>query len=280
MNAFMDLELEVNHPSISVMNDLMIQQATVRVYKQEQLRDFQLPLAPTAINSSSDLWPYVPANFGQIQYEESNISASAVKLEDSAHFNIDAKTTPEKKRGRRPTHGREEPMNHVEAERLRREKLNQRFYALRALLPNVTKKEKASILEDTVTYINELKLNAENAETEKNAIENQLNELKEKIAGRRNGSSSVCSGGEKTPEIEVKIDVKVMDRDALIRLESSKNNHPGARLMNAFMDLEVEVNHASISVMNDLMIQQVTVKMGSRVYKQEQLRDLLLSKVN
>ncbi|XP_009101672.1 transcription factor bHLH28 [Brassica rapa] len=240
----------------------------------------QLPLAPTAINSSSDLWPYVPANFGQIQYEESNISASAVKLEDSAHFNIDAKTTPEKKRGRRPTHGREEPMNHVEAERLRREKLNQRFYALRALLPNVTKKEKASILEDTVTYINELKLNAENAETEKNAIENQLNELKEKIAGRRNGSSSVCSGGEKTPEIEVKIDVKVMDRDALIRLESSKNNHPGARLMNAFMDLEVEVNHASISVMNDLMIQQVTVKMGSRVYKQEQLRDLLLSKIN
>ncbi|CAF2091094.1 BnaA06g35910D [Brassica napus] len=240
----------------------------------------QLPLAPTAINSSSDLWPYVPANFGQIQYEESNISASAVKLEDSAHFNIDAKTTPEKKRGRRPTHGREEPMNHVEAERLRREKLNQRFYALRALLPNATKKEKASILEDTVTYINELKLNAENAETEKNAIENQLNELKEKIAGRRNGSSSVCSGGEKTPEIEVKIDVKVMDRDALIRLESSKNNHPGARLMNAFMDLEVEVNHASISVMNDLMIQQVTVKMGSRVYKQEQLRDLLLSKIN
>lgn len=50
--------------------------------------------------------------------------------------------------------------------------------------------------------------------------------------------------------------------------------------MNAFMDLEVEVNHASISVMNNLMIQQVTVKMGSRVYKQEQLRDLLLSKVN
>ncbi|KAF2531197.1 hypothetical protein F2Q70_00031504 [Brassica cretica] len=238
----------------------------------------QMPLAPTAINSSSDLWPYVPANFGQIQYEESNISASAVKLEDSAHFNIDAKTTPEKKRGRRPTHGREEPMNHVEAERLRREKLNQRFYALRALLPNVTKREKASILEDTVTYINELKVNVENAESEKNAFEIQLNELKENIAGRKNGSSSVCSGVEKTPEIEVKINVKVMDRDALIRLESSKNNHHGSRLMNAFMDLEVEVNHASISVMNDLMIQQVTVKMGSRAYKQEQLRDLLLSK--
>ena len=50
--------------------------------------------------------------------------------------------------------------------------------------------------------------------------------------------------------------------------------------MNAFMDLEVEVNHASILVMNDLMIQQATVRTGSRVYKQEQLRDLLLSNIN
>ncbi|KAJ0240626.1 Transcription factor bHLH28 [Hirschfeldia incana] len=244
----------------------------------------QWPLAPEAINSSSDSWPLVPpAYLGQIQHEESNILASSVKLEDSFHFHINAtKTTPEnkppKKRGRRPTHvGKEEPMNHVEAERLRREKLNQKFYALRAVVPNVTKMDKASLLEDTVTYINELKLNAENAESEKNAIEIELKELNEKIAGRRvKGSSSVCSGS----EIEVKIDVKVMDRDAMIRLESSKNNHPGARLMSAFMDLEVEVNHASVSVMKDLMIQQATVKMGSRVYKQEQLRDLLLSKIN
>ncbi|KAJ4901452.1 hypothetical protein Rs2_15403 [Raphanus sativus] len=244
----------------------------------------QRPLAPEVINFSSDSWPLVPpAYFGQIQYEESNILASSVKLEDSFHFHIYAKTTPEnkppKKRGRRPTHGKEGPMNHVEAERLRREKLNQRFYALRAVVPNVSKMDKGSLLEDTVTYIKELKLNAENAESEKKAIEIQLNELSEKIAGRRKRSSSVCSGGEKESEIEVKIDVKVIDREAIIRLESSKNNHPGARLMSAFMDLEVEVSYASISVMNDLMIQQATVKMGSRIYKQEQLRNFLLSKI-
>ena len=74
----------------------------------------------------------------------------------------------------------------------------------------------------------------------------------------------------------MKIDVKVMGRDAIIILESSNRNHYESRLMNAFMDLELEVNHPSISVMNDLMIQQATV----RVYKQEQLRDLLLSKIN
>jgi transcription factor MYC2 len=44
-----------------------------------------------------------------------------------------------RKRGRKPANNREEPLNHVEAERQRREKLNQRFYALRAVVPNVSK---------------------------------------------------------------------------------------------------------------------------------------------
>nr|QWJ73411.1 Myelocytomatosis transcription factor 5 [Isatis tinctoria] len=217
---------------------------------------------------------------GQIQNEEGNISTTGFKVKNSDRFNIDAKAMPEtkrqKKRGRKPTHGREEPMNHVEAERMRREKLNQRFYALRAVVPNVSKMDKASLLEDTVNYINELRSNVENAESKKNAIRNQLNELNKENAGQRNANSSIEKNA---PEIEVKVDVKILGCDAMIRVESSKRNHPAARLMNAFMDLEMEVNHASISAMHDLMIQQATVKMGVRMYTQKQLRDLLLSKI-
>lgn len=44
-----------------------------------------------------------------------------------------------RKRGRKPANDREEPLNHVQAERQRREKLNKRFYALRAVVPNVSK---------------------------------------------------------------------------------------------------------------------------------------------
>lgn len=208
-----------------------------------------------------------------------DVIRSSVKIVDSSIYSKSApEDKPKKKRGRKPANGREKPLNHVEAERLRRENLNQRFYALRAVVPKVSKMDKASLLGDAISYINELKSKAENFESEKNAIQIQLNELREEIAGR----NSISSVGQNAPKLDstAKIDVKIMGCDAIVRVESSKRNHPGARLMNALMNLEVELNHASISVINDLMIQQATVKMGLRIYTEEQLRAMLISEIN
>ncbi|CAN6971996.1 unnamed protein product, partial [Brassica rapa subsp. trilocularis] len=214
---------------------------------------------------------------GQIQNDDGHI-------DDFVHSDIEATVAPDnkrkKKRGRKLANGRKEPLNHVQAERLRREKLNMRFYALRATVPNVSKMDKASLLGDAICYISELKSRAENAESKKNAIQMELNKLREEIAGR-NAVSSVCRGEGNASENETaNIDVKILGCDAMVRLESSKRNHPAARLMNAFMELDVELNHASISVIHDLMIQQATVKMGSRMYTQDQLRAMLVSKIN
>ena len=66
---------------------------------------------------------------------------------------------------------------------------------------------------------------------------------------------------------------------AMGRIQCSKKNHPAARLMAALKDLDLEVHHASVSVVNDLMIQQATVNMGNKFYTQEQLLSALSSKV-
>ncbi|CAN0842887.1 Transcription factor MYC1 [Linum grandiflorum] len=75
------------------------------------------------------------------------------------------------------------------------------------------------------------------------------------------------------------IDVKIIGWDAMIRIQCSKRNHPAARLMAALKELDLDVHHASVSVVNDLMIQQASVKMGSRFYTQDQLRLALSAKV-
>ncbi|WJX93538.1 hypothetical protein P8452_75049 [Trifolium repens] len=171
--------------------------------------------------------------------DNSDLDVSVVKEADSSRV-LEQEKRP-RKRGRKPANGREEPLNHVEAERQRREKLNQRFYALRAVVPNVSKMDKASLLGDAISYINELKSKLQGLESSK--------------------------------------DVKIMGWDAVIRIECSKKNHPAAKLMAALKELDLEVNHASVSVVNDLMIQQASVNMGSQFYTKEQLSSALFSKI-
>ncbi|KAL9684305.1 hypothetical protein QQ045_021740 [Rhodiola kirilowii] len=77
-----------------------------------------------------------------------------------------------KKCGRKPANGRDEPLNHVEAERQRREKLNQKFYALRAVVPNISKMDKASLLGDVIAYITELQSKLKDLELEKTKLGN------------------------------------------------------------------------------------------------------------
>ncbi|CAN4076050.1 unnamed protein product [Withania somnifera] len=203
--------------------------------------------------------------------DHSDVEASVVK---------EAVVEPEKrprKRGRKPANGREEPLNHVEAERLRREKLNQRFYALRAVVPNVSKMDKASLLGDAIAYINELKSKVQNSDIVKEDLMNQIESLRKELTNKE--SSNYPVPPQDLQILDMDIDVKVIGWDAMIRIQCSKKNHPAARLMAALKDLDLDVHHASVSVVNDLMIQQATVKMGSRLYAQEQLRIALTSRI-
>lgn len=216
--------------------------------------------------------------------DHSDLEASVVKEADSSRV-VDPEKRP-RKRGRKPANGREEPLNHVEAERQRREKLNQRFYALRAVVPNVSKMDKASLLGDAILYINELKAKLQTSDSEKDDLQKQVEGLKKELASkdpRYSGSAAPPPPSDIDSEssrlIDLEIDVKIIGWDAMIRIQCSRKNHPAARLMAALKEMDLDVHHASVSVVNDLMIQQATVKMGSRFYTQEQIRLALSAKV-
>ncbi|GMJ16069.1 JASMONATE INSENSITIVE 1 [Hibiscus trionum] len=218
----------------------------------------------------------VKSSGGAGDSDHSDLEASVVKEADGRMVVVEPEKRP-RKRGRKPANGREEPLNHVEAERQRREKLNQRFYALRAVVPNVSKMDKASLLGDAISYINELMGKLQNADSQKEELHKQIEETKREVESKDQGLRMSNHLSCKLAELD--IDVKMVGLDAMIQIQSNKKNHPAAKLMSVLEELELDVQHASVSVVNELMIQQVNVKMESQFYTQEQLRIALTSKV-
>ncbi|KAL4341941.1 hypothetical protein GQ457_08G022220 [Hibiscus cannabinus] len=183
-----------------------------------------------------------------------------------------------KKRGRKPGSGRETMLNHVEAERQRREKLNHRFYALRAVVPNVSRMDKASLLSDAVSYINELKSKIEDLESE---LSRECKRVKVEATDNQSTTTSVeqmASAREGPSGVEVEI--KIIGKDAMIRVQSENVNHPCARLMDALRDLEFKVHHASVTCVNEVVLQDIVVKVPHRFRSHEQaLKSALLRRI-
>nr|CAD1840597.1 unnamed protein product [Ananas comosus var. bracteatus] len=172
---------------------------------------------------------------------------------DSEHSDSDAagllqgdRRRGAKKRGRRPGTGRETPVNHVEAERQRREKLNHRFYALRSVVPNVSRMDKASLLADAVAYIKELRAKVDDLEADAKRARKDL-------------------------------EVKVVGSDALIRAQSENAGHPAAVLMAALRDLELDVRHACVANVKEVVLQDVIVTVPYALQTEDSLRTALLN---
>ncbi|KAF8008124.1 hypothetical protein BT93_K1956 [Corymbia citriodora subsp. variegata] len=164
------------------------------------------------------------------------------------------------------------PPSHVEAERQRREKMNQRFYALRSVVPHVSRMDKASLLSDAVGYIKELRSRI-------NKLESKLVKSNPPSPKRLKSSRAAADGSETTslssknssttvvammPAIpgprEMAVEVKVVGQEAVVRVWSPNLGHPCARLMDGLKELGLVVLHASMSCVKGMMLQDVVIR--------------------
>lgn len=166
-----------------------------------------------------------------------------------------------RKRGRKPANGREEPLNHVEAERQRREKLNQRFYALRAVVPNISKMDKASLLGDAITYITD---------------------LQEKLKGLEAEMENFRAPSEAEPEAksieETKfprnsdIEIKAIHGEVIVKVSSSLHAHPVSRVIEAFKEAQINVLESRLLMGDDAVFHTFVIKsQGSEQLTKEKL---------
>ncbi|KAI3906937.1 hypothetical protein MKW92_001896 [Papaver armeniacum] len=136
--------------------------------------------------------------------------------------------------------------DHVMAERKRREKLNQRFIALSAVVPGLKKMDKASVIGDAIKYIKQLqeKVKLLEEQTTKKTVESVIFMKKTQILADDIDSSSSSENsvagstyGEPLPEIEA----SASHKNVLIRIHCEKRNGVFAKILS-----QIEKLHLSI----------------------------------
>ncbi|KAL3738401.1 hypothetical protein ACJRO7_019867 [Eucalyptus globulus] len=140
------------------------------------------------------------------------------------------------------------PSRNVEAERQRRKKMNQQFYALRSVVPTISRMHKASLLADAMDYIKELQSRI--AAFESKLVKSELSSPKRLKSNRTVASfsdvSKITSLSSKNSSTtlavpgwrEMVVDVKMVRQEAVIRVWSPNLDHPCARLMDVLKELE------------------------------------------
>ncbi|KAG8663715.1 transcription factor MTB1 [Manihot esculenta] len=191
---------------------------------------------------------------------------------ESEHSDVEASCKEERrgtaddrrprKRGRKPANGREEPLNHVEAERQRREKLNQRFYALRAVVPNISKMDKASLLGDAISYISELQAKLKLMEADKEKFGN---------TSREASALEVNSNG-KTHSQAPEVDIQASHDEIIVRVSCPLDSHPASRVIQVFKEAKVSVIDSKFAAANETVFHTFVIKsQGSEQLTKEKL---------
>ncbi|EES01345.1 hypothetical protein BDA96_03G294100 [Sorghum bicolor] len=212
--------------------------------REECMRIFGKDLSPSGRTPrSGDNW--APQQLGVQATASKEAAAARPKAPEPPPRSIDFTKPPGKpeqqagvgeerrprKRGRKPANGREEPLNHVEAERQRREKLNQRFYALRAVVPKISKMDKASLLSDAIAYIQELE-------------------------DRLRGGGGCSAARPESPAVEV----KAMQDEVVLRVTTPLYAHPVSRVFHAIRDAQLSVAASDVSVADDAVTHTLVLR--------------------
>ncbi|KAL9673742.1 hypothetical protein QQ045_030003 [Rhodiola kirilowii] len=143
----------------------------------------------------------------------------------------------------------------LEAERRRRKKLNERLYNLRALVPIISKLDKASILVDAIEYVKQLRKQVEELQEELEQ-DSDSDEFRSQVCEKGQNvhdpfATRACgadSSHEKVQQMETEVEVTLVDRSKFfIRVFCEHKPGGFVRLLEALCSLGLEVVNVNVT---------------------------------
>ncbi|XP_054805042.1 transcription factor bHLH35 isoform X2 [Prosopis cineraria] len=179
----------------------------------------------------------------------------------------------------------------IVSERNRRKKLNERLFALRAVVPNISKMDKASIIKDAIDYIQHLHEQERSIEAEISELESGkqitkqsssdidyeqdlpvLLRSKKKKTGQQLYDSAISSRNSPVEVLELKV-THMGEKTIVVSLTCSKRTNTMVKLCEAFESLKLKIITANITCFSGRLVKTVFVEAD------EEEKDLLEIKI-